>query len=93
VLESNTTGYNLYRRQTADGAWVRLNADVIRSQPPGSSTPNSYTFDDHTTQPGVEYTYRLEEINTGLQPTDYWTLTIKYYFSYMPMASQTGPKH
>ncbi len=92
VVESSTLGYNLYRRQSAGDPWVRLNgADLILSQEPGSTLPQTYTFTDAGTQPGVEYTYRLEEVNTGLQPADFGMLIVKYYYAYAPMLSQTGP--
>ncbi|MGD8791316.1 MAG: kelch repeat-containing protein [Anaerolineae bacterium] len=60
--EIDNVGFNLYR-QAAQGEPVRLNAALIPSQNPGSTTGATYTFLDDAAEPGVTYYYWLEDVD------------------------------
>ncbi len=61
--ELDNVGFNLYRSETADGAYVRLNATLIPPQNPGSVMGGYYEWLDADAQPGVVYFYKLEDID------------------------------
>ncbi len=62
--ELDNLGFNLYRAESADGPWTRLNADLIPSQvPPGSPVGAAYSFEDGDVWGGTVYYYRLETID------------------------------
>jgi len=59
--EVNTAGYNLYRSDSPDGPWEKINDQLI----PPSEDPVSggqYKYVDETAQPGKTYYYQLEEV-------------------------------
>ena len=66
--EVNTAGFNVYRAESEDGPWVKINPALI----PGSPDPirgGSYVFTDTNVLAGVTYWYDLEEIELGGQTT------------------------
>jgi hypothetical protein len=59
--EINTSGFNLYRSERADGPYVKINAQVI----PASTDPlvgGQYRFEDVTVTAGQTYYYELEDV-------------------------------
>ena len=60
--ELDNLGFNLYRSDTIDGAYTRLNDILIPSQVPGSSLGAIYTWRDEDVAPGRTYFYKLEDI-------------------------------
>jgi hypothetical protein len=63
ATEIDNVGFYLYRSESADGPWTRLNEALIPSQAPGSPVGAVYTWLDETVQPGVSYFYRLEDVD------------------------------
>ena len=66
VDETNNTGFNLYRANSAAGAQTLL--AYVPSQSPGSTQGFAYTYDDLAVQPGQTYWYWLEAVSlTGVK--------------------------
>ena len=62
--ELNTAGFNLYRGETQDGPFARINAELI----PASPDPligGSYIFTDTDVIAGRTYYYQLEDVETS----------------------------
>ncbi len=62
--ELNTAGFNLYRGETKDGPFTRINAELI----PASPDPligGSYVFTDTSVVAGRTYYYQLEDVETS----------------------------
>lgn len=62
--ELNTAGFNLYRSESKDGPYTRLNTDLI----PGSTDPltgGSYAYTDTQVIAGHTYFYQLEDVEIG----------------------------
>jgi len=62
--ELNTAGFNLYRGETQDGPFTRINAELI----PASPDPligGSYVFTDTAVVAGRTYYYQLEDVETS----------------------------
>ncbi len=79
--EERTVGFHLYR-QGAEGAWLKVNADLIPAQGglAGGAAGAAYSFVDMTAVPGTMYVYKLVEIeDTGAENT------------YGPFERFTGP--
>ncbi len=69
VSEIDNIGFNLYRSQTAGGAYTRLNEALIPSQAPGSPVGAVYAWPDGAVDPGVTYYYQLEAVDVSGMPT------------------------
>jgi hypothetical protein len=70
--EIDNLGFNLYRAESADGPWTRLNANLIPSQvAPGSPVGAAYTYEDSVPQRGIPYFYRLESVDVYGHATSY----------------------
>jgi len=59
--EANLAGFNLYRSESQDGPYVKLNDTLIPASP-DPVTGASYSYTDTTVEPGVTYYYRLEDV-------------------------------
>lgn len=74
--ELDTAGYNLYRSEVNGDGDERLNTDLI----PASTDPlvgGDYEFEDQTVQPGKEYRYYLEEVETSGQKNRHGPISVK----------------
>ena len=74
--EVDTAGFNLYRSNTPDGPWLKINQQLI----PPSDDPISggaYKFVDPTAQAGQTYYYQLEEIELGGHATRFDPIILK----------------
>jgi len=59
--ELDTAGYNIYRSESAEGDFMKLNQQII----PSSADPwvgSDYSYQDENTVPGVTYYYLLEDV-------------------------------
>jgi len=59
--EVNTAGFNIYRSESPDGPWEKINKELI----PPSEDPvrgGKYQFEDTHAEPGKTYYYQLEEV-------------------------------
>jgi predicted extracellular nuclease len=63
ATEIDNLGFYLYRSESPDGPWTRLNEALIPSQAPGAPVGATYTWLDEAVQPGVTYFYRLEDVD------------------------------
>ena len=66
--EVNTAGFNVYRAESEEGPWTKINPSLI----PGAPDPirgGSYEFTDSNVLAGVTYWYELEEVELGGQTT------------------------
>jgi hypothetical protein len=64
ATELDNVGFNLYRGETSDGPWVRLNTELIPAQQPGTVIGAVYEWLDADVTPGVTYYYSLEDVDT-----------------------------
>ncbi|HXV75644.1 MAG TPA: hypothetical protein VD788_04935 [Candidatus Polarisedimenticolaceae bacterium] len=63
-LEIENAGFNVLRREATRGGWEQINVDLL----PGRGdtvTGAEYEFVDETALNGVEYMYRIEDIDFG----------------------------
>jgi hypothetical protein len=68
--EVNTAGFNIYRSNSPEGPWQKINQQLI----PPSEDPvggGSYKFVDTQAQPGQTYYYQLEEIELSGSSTQF----------------------
>jgi len=65
AIEIDNVGFNLYRAQSPEGSWVRLNDTLIPSQAPGSVFGSIYTWFDEDVEAGITYYYKLEDVEVG----------------------------
>jgi hypothetical protein len=62
TLEVNNAGFNVLRREVRGGQWGYVNVDFIPGE--GDSVSGaSYSFEDTTAVNGVDYLYRIEDID------------------------------
>jgi len=74
--ELNTAGFNLYRSDSPDGPFTRLNEYLI----PASPDPllgSSYAFTDTNVVAGRTYYYQLEDVETGGATTRHGPIAAK----------------
>jgi hypothetical protein len=69
AMEINNVGFNLYRGETLDGPYTKLNESLIPSQSPGSSVGAEYVWLDEAVEAGVTYYYKLEDVEVGGKST------------------------
>ncbi len=61
--ELDNVGFNLYRAETADGPYTKLNDTLVPPQMPGSVMGAVYTWLDEAADPLVPHYYKLEDID------------------------------
>jgi hypothetical protein len=76
--ETSLVGFNVYRGSSSDGPWSQLNTAVIPAAAPGASVSNSYEYADATADPGRQYFYRLEAVNSGGDTESLGTTSVVY---------------
>jgi hypothetical protein len=59
--EINLAGFNIYRSESPDGPFAKLN-DALIPASPDPVTGGSYTYSDSTAEAGVTYYYKLEDV-------------------------------
>lgn len=62
--ELNTAGFNLYRGDSKDGPYTRINPELIPASP-DPLVGGTYTFTDTNVLPGHTYYYQVEEVETS----------------------------
>jgi hypothetical protein len=60
--EIDNEGFNIWRSETPQDSYIKLNADLIPAQG-NADTGASYVYLDPAVSPGVTYYYRLEDID------------------------------
>ena len=64
VSEQDNAGFNVYRGESAEGPWAKVNAALIPAAAPGSSEGYSYTWvDAGASTPEKTYYYLLEDLD------------------------------
>ncbi len=88
--EINTAGFNIYRSESKDGEFVRINEQIIPSQSDAVSGA-TYIYTDNDVSRGTTYYYRLEDIEydnstqqhdilTGeVNALNWWTLPLSLF--------------
>lgn len=61
-LEIENAGFNVLRREATRGGWERVNVDLLPGQG-DTVTGYEYTFVDESALNGLEYMYRIEDID------------------------------
>jgi hypothetical protein len=59
--EVNLAGFNIYRSNSPDGPYAKLNETLIPASP-DPVTGGSYSYTDSAAEPGVTYYYKLEDV-------------------------------
>ena len=59
--EVNLAGFNIYRSESPEGPYVKLN-DTLIPAAPDPIAGGSYSYTDATAEPGVTYCYQLEDV-------------------------------
>ncbi len=62
VSEANVMGFSVYRGQSLDGKWAKLNPNMIMAITPGAASGNYYEFVDTTYTAGNTYFYVVETV-------------------------------
>jgi hypothetical protein len=65
VSEQNNAGFNLYRADSPDGPWRRLNRDLIASLAPGALESRTYRWVDAPIRPDRTLYFQLEDVALG----------------------------
>ena len=82
--ETDTVGFNLFRRVGQDGAEVKLNQFIIPADYLGGVTGGSYSFTDGNVPVGAVYYYRLECLDTNFQLYDFVFTVLGSFLTYLP---------
>jgi hypothetical protein len=59
--EVNLAGFNIYRSESPDGPYVKLN-DALIAASPDPIAGGSYSYTDRTAEPGITYYFQLEDV-------------------------------
>lgn len=62
--EADTAGFNIYRSESRQGPYEKVNADLIPGSP-DAFLGGTYHFVDQDVDPGKTYYYRLEDVDYG----------------------------
>jgi hypothetical protein len=73
--EVNLAGFNVYRSESRDGRYVRLNETLIPASP-DPIAGDSYSFSDATARVGVTYYYKLEDVELDGKATMHGPITV-----------------
>jgi uncharacterized repeat protein (TIGR01451 family) len=81
VNEATLAGFNLYRREL-DGKFEQINAELIAPEKGGEPVGYAYVYMDDTAALDQRYEYRLEVIETNLEPSAsmlaaYWPYSLQ----------------
>lgn len=64
ATEINTAGFNLYRGESVQGPFAKVNDQLIAASP-DPVTGGKYKFEDTTVEAGKTYFYQLEDVEFG----------------------------
>jgi hypothetical protein len=63
LSEIDIAGFNLWRSESEDKEYIKINPRIIEATG-GATRGAEYSYTDDTVKPGLNYYYKLEEINT-----------------------------
>ncbi len=90
LSEIDVAGFNLWRTDAPDGAYARLNAQVVPAQG-GPTLPASYLYEDAAVTDGLTYYYRLEALDLYGQSQLFGpvhTTAGRWHRAYLPQATR-----
>jgi hypothetical protein len=67
--EAGIYGYAIYRGNSADGPFARVNDTIVKAENAGDNTTASYQWRDTTAQKGREYWYYITIFNNNGKKT------------------------
>lgn len=73
--EVNLAGFNVYRSESLDGPYVRLNDTLIPASPDPIAGA-SYSYADSTVRAGATYYYKLEDVELDGKATVHGPITV-----------------
>jgi hypothetical protein len=73
--EVNLAGFNVYRSESRDGPYVKLNDTLIPASPDPIAGA-SYSYADSTARGGVTYYYKLEDVELDGTATLHGPITV-----------------
>jgi hypothetical protein len=85
VFESGMVGFNLYRLAGFDSMEEQVNDSLIPAKFLDSMAGGFYTYFDDSAPAGTAYVYRLEYIDTNLQPNDVGKAFLMDYSIFLPV--------
>lgn len=74
--EMETAGFNLYRAGDPAGPFVQVNDRLIPASP-DPLTGGAYAYEDHEVAPGMDYYYRLEEVENSGETSSYGPIEVR----------------
>jgi hypothetical protein len=77
LSETNVQGFNLYRGASADGWDTQVNATLIPSQSPGSTTGGSYEWLDTTATAGATHYYWLQDVSLDGSTNEHGPISVQ----------------
>ncbi|MBL7201109.1 MAG: metallophosphoesterase family protein [Anaerolineae bacterium] len=92
AIEVDLLGYHLYRGESLNGEYVRLNTSLIPGQGVGSLFGARYDWVDRDIRPETSYTYRLESVSVLGTRTSHGPVRVSVgelvpYTVYLPVVS------
>ena len=87
--EVNLAGFNLYRSESPDGPYVKVNETLIPASP-DPIAGGSYSYTDSTADAGVTYFYKLEDVELDGKATMHGPITVVAEGNVVSQVSQAG---
>jgi len=87
--EVNLAGFNIYRSESLDGPYVKLNTTLIPASPDPISG-GSYSYTDTAAEAGVTYYYKLEDVELDGKATMHGPITVVAEGNMVSQVSQAG---
>ena len=87
--EVDLAGFNIYRSESLDGPYVKLNATLIPASPDPIAGGN-YSYTDAGAEPGVTYYYKLEDVELDGRATMHGPITVVAEGNMVSNVSQAG---
>lgn len=81
--EVNHAGFNLYRSESPEGPYIKLNDTLIPASP-DPVAGGSYVYTDTTVSAGVTYYYRLEDVELDGSSTTHGPIEVVAQADTMP---------
>ena len=87
--EVDLAGFNIYRSESLDGQYAKLNATLIPASPDPIAGGN-YSYTDTAAEAGVTYYYKLEDVELDGRATVHGPITVIAEGNVVSQVSQAG---